>query len=209
MVRVAVSPSRPEPDRLQTAVDVIRRGGLVAYPTDTLYGLAADPKNQSAVDAIFRVKGRRAGEALPLIAASLEQVEREVGRLGETTRRLAERFWPGPLTLIIDTWAGIVPAVHAGTGTVAVRVPDHAIARALADAFSAPVTSTSANRSGEPAVDTADEVLQSIGERLDLVIDGGRTPGGPPSTIVDVRSAEIRIIRAGAVPYQSIVDALR
>ena len=104
---------------------------------------------------------------------------------------------------------GSSPAVHAGTGTVAVRVPDHAIARALADAFSAPVTSTSANHSGEPAVDTADEVLQSIGDRLDLVIDGGRTPGGPPSTIVDARSTEIRIIRAGAVPYERIVDALR
>jgi L-threonylcarbamoyladenylate synthase len=209
MNRVAVSPSSPEPDRLQTAVDVLRGGGVVAYPTDTLYGLAADPTNRSAVDAIFRVKGRRTGEALPLVAASLVQVERVAGRLPDATRRLAERFWPGPLTLIVDAWPGLAPAVHGETGTVAIRVPDHAVARALAEACGAPITSTSANRSGEPAVDNADDVVRSIGDRLELVIDGGRTPGGPPSTIVDTRSADVRIIRAGAVASEWIVDALR
>jgi L-threonylcarbamoyladenylate synthase len=206
--RVWISADRLEPGALAEAADVLARGGLVAYPTDTLYGLAADPRSAAAVARVYGVKGRPAGEALPLIASSLEQVQRDAGRLSALAMRLAARFWPGPLTLIIEASPTLVPAVHAGTGAVAVRVPDHRVARDLADAAGFPVTSTSANRSGEPAPALADEVVRTIGGEIDLVLDGGPAPGGLPSTIVDARFDRPRLVRAGAVPFDRVLEVV-
>jgi L-threonylcarbamoyladenylate synthase len=194
---------------LRTAVAWIEGGGVVAYPTDTFYGLGADVRSDLAVAAIFDLKGRDERAPLPLIAASLAQVEAFCGPLGPLASRLANRFWPGPLALICDAPAGISPSVHAGTGTIAVRVPAQAMARALADAWGRPITATSANRSGDPPASS----LAALGSLADdsrlLVIDAGPTAGGAPSTIVDARGAAPTVVREGAVPWERVLRSLQ
>lgn len=203
-----MSPTNPEPRTLAVAADVLSRGGLVIFPTDTLYGLAADPRNTRAIDRVFHVKGRRSGQALPLVAASLDQVERSVGHLSKLTRRLALLFWPGPLTMVVEAGQDVVPTILGKGGTVAIRVPDHAVARGLSARFGFPIVSTSANRSGHPAPSTADEAIASLDDEVDLVLDGGPAPGGEPSTIVDARGESVRLLRAGAVPFSRVLEAL-
>lgn len=208
MERLTLSPTEPDARTLAAAADVLLRGGLVVFPTDTFYGLAADPRIPDAVARVFGVKGRAADVALPLVAASLEQVEASSLRVSASTRALARRFWPGPLTLVVDAGPKIAAPVHGGTGTVAIRVPDHAVARGLSASLGFPVVSTSANRSGRPAPRTADAAVESLGEDVELVLDSGLTPGGEPSTIVDARSGVPRLIRAGAVPFLRVMEAL-
>lgn len=203
-----ISPDDPEADLVADAATVLARGGLVAYPTDTLYGLGADPRNADAVARVYVAKGRGTGAALPLIAADLGQVESGAGACTAATRRLASRFWPGPLALVVDASPRLAAAVHGGSGTVAVRVPGHAVARALARALGSPVTATSANRSGHPAPADAAGVLAALGEDVDLVLDAGATRGGQPSTIVDARGERPRLVREGAIPFAHVLEAL-
>jgi L-threonylcarbamoyladenylate synthase len=195
-------------DRVAVAASWLRNGGVVVFPTETFYGLAADPAHPDAVAAVFDLKGRPFGMALPLIAASLSQVEQFVGPLGGASRQLAEEFWPGPLSLVVDAPASVASAVHGGTGTVAIRVPGHAVARALAAAHGGPVTATSANRSGEPAPTEASAAAGIGADRRVLVLDGGRTLGGAPSTIVDARVTPIRIVRHGAVSAERVLRSI-
>jgi len=206
--RWVVSASDPDPGILALAASALREGGVIVFPTDTLYGLAADARNPRAVEAVFRVKGRAPAEPLPLVAADAGQVEREAAVMSPLARRLAERFWPGPLTLVVAARASLAPAVTAGTGTVAIRVPDHIVARRLAELAGVPLTSTSANRSGFPPVATAAEAVAGLGEGLAGVLDAGVTPGGPPSTIVDARGDEPRLIRAGSIAFERVLEAL-
>ena len=195
-------------DPVRDAADWIRHGGVVIFPTETFYGLAVDPTQPDAVAAVFDLKGRPAGMALPLVASSLAQVENLVGTLRGANARLAADFWPGPLSLVLDAPASIAPAVHGGTHTVAVRVPAHPMARALAEAYGRPLTATSANRSGEPPVDDLAGITTIAADRRVVVLDGGRTPGGAPSTIVDARVAPVRIIRNGAVPSDRVLRSI-
>ena len=204
MRRVFVDPESPQRDALQEAASWIVSGGLVALPTDTLYGLAADPFSAAAVARVFVVKGRDAGRALPLIAADAAQVSAHLGRLSAIGARLAERFWPGPLTLVVRAPSALAPDVTGGTGTVGVRVPADAVARAICAAVGRPITATSANLSGEPPTSDPDEVERTLGDRLDLLIDAGETPGGAPSTIVNVTGAEPALVRAGAISWDEI-----
>jgi len=190
---------------LAPAVRWLADGGIVAFPTDTLYGLAVDPFSGSAVAALFDLKGRSSAAAIPLVAGSRTSVESWIGRLHGATAALADRFWPGPLSLIIDAPATIVPAVHAGTHSVAVRVPAHDLARAFADACGRPITATSANASGAPPVSTAADLGAIADDPRVLVIDGGRTPGGPPSTIVDARAGEPIVVRDGAIARDRVL----
>jgi L-threonylcarbamoyladenylate synthase len=206
--RVRVSPADPEPGALERAARILSRGGLVVFPTDTLYGLAADPRHAGGVARVYHVKGSFAGQALPLIAGDLAQVEALATALPAATRRLAGRFWPGPLSLVVNAPPTIVPAVHGGTGSVAVRVPDQAVARALALQLGFPVVATSANRSGAPASRLADVAASALEGDVDLVLDGGPTPGGEPSTIVDARGETPTLIRAGAIPFALVLEAL-
>jgi L-threonylcarbamoyladenylate synthase len=202
-----VNPVEPEPASIDEAAGVIRRGGLVCFPTDTLYGIAADPFNPEAVRKIFALKGRHTGQALPLVAADTRQVEALVGPLSDAASALVAAFWPGPLTLLWPAPAGLAPDVTAGTGRVGVRVPAHAVARALCARAGSPLTATSANLSGEPPSEDPDQVAASIGTGLDLLLDAGTTAGGPPSTIVD--ASELNLVRAGAVPWARIDACLR
>ena len=204
MRRVFVDPEAPQRDALQEAAKWIRTGGLVALPTDTLYGLAADPFRSDAVARVFTVKGRAEGRALPLIAADADQIAARLGPLSPVAERLAAKFWPGPLTLLIPAPAALARDVTGGTGRVAVRVPAHDIARAICRAADRPITATSANRSGQPATADPAEVERALGGDIDLLIDTGPTRGGAPSTIVDVTGATPRLVRAGAVSWEDI-----
>ena len=199
-----VDPEAPQRDALEEAAKWIRTGGLVALPTDTLYGLAADPFRADAVARVFTVKGRAEGHALPLIAADADQIAARLSPLSPVAERLAAKFWPGPLTLLIPAPAALARDVTGGTGRVAVRVPAHDIARAICRAADRPITATSANRSGQPATADPAEVERALGGDIDLLIDTGPTRGGPPSTIVDVNGAAPRLVRAGAVSWEDI-----
>lgn len=202
-----VDPSGCSEADLAAAVDWLRAGKLVAYPTDTFYGLAADPESESAIRGLFALKGREASAAIPLVASSVGQIETWCG-LSQLSRRLADEFWPGPLSLICDAPSRVVAAIHAGRRTVAIRVPSHPVARALAAAFGAPVTATSANRSGEHAVDCATDLPWINDDRV-LVVDGGDTTGGAPSTIVDARDRAPLLIREGAIAWDRVLHSLQ
>ena len=209
MPSLVVDPHTCQPIDLASAAAWLRAGGVVALPTDTFYGLAADPWSAVAVAAVFDVKGRAAAAALPLIGASLEQVEAQCGPLAAATRWLAETHWPGPLSLILDAPASMAAAVHAGAGTVAVRVPAQPVARALAEAAGHLLTATSANRSGAPPVSTAAALGDLAADPRVFVIDGGPTPGGDPSTIVDARGARPVLVRAGAIAWSRVLESER
>jgi L-threonylcarbamoyladenylate synthase len=204
MRRVFVDPESPQRDAIQEAAKWILAGGVVALPTDTLYGLAADPFSADAVARVFVVKGRDAARALPLIAADVTQIARHLGRLSRAAERLAERFWPGPLTLLVAAPPALAPDVTGGSGKVGVRVPADEVARAICAACARPLTATSANVSGAPATSDPDEVERTLGDRLDLLIDTGPTRGGAPSTIVDLTTAEPALVRAGAIAWEEI-----
>ena len=208
MRRVLVDPESPQRDAIQEAARWILNGGVVALPTDTLYGLAADPFSLAGVARVFAVKGRGADRALPLIAADAEQVAEHLGQLPPAGQRLAERFWPGPLTLLVTAPRGLARDVTGGTGTVGVRVPADAVARAICAEAGRPITATSANASGEPPTPDPDQVERTLGDRIDLLIDTGTTRGGAASTIVDVTGADPVLVRAGAISWDDIQACL-
>jgi L-threonylcarbamoyladenylate synthase len=194
MPRLAIDPARCSAADLTPAVAWLRDGKVVAFPTDTSYGLAADPLSPAAVEAIFDVKGRAAGVALPLIAATTGQVEALCGPLTGHNARLAARFWPGPLSLIVNAPAAVAAAVHGGRASIAIRVPAHPVARHLCEAWGGPLTATSANRSGETEAVGPEGLGPLSADARVLVIDAGPAPGGQPSTIVDARGAERLIL---------------
>ena len=204
----SLDPDQPRIDRLRPAADALAAGHLVGYPTDTLYGLAADPRHPAAVERLFHVKRRPAGMAIPLVAADLAQVEAGVGSLTPVGRRLAQRFWPGPLALVVDASSALDHRLLGEGRTVAVRVPASAVARALARLFDYPITATSANRSGYAAATTAAEVVEIFGTTLDVVLDAGPTPGAAPSTIIDARGDAPRLLREGVVPWDRVLQSL-
>lgn len=209
MMEFRVEASRPDRHALTRAASLVGGGGIVAYPTDTLYGLAADPRSAAAIAQLYRIKGRAVDLAIPLIAADVGQLEAAGAVLAGRSRRLAEAFWPGPLTLVVPAWPQLDAGVSAGLGTVAVRVPDHAVARLLAEVCGYPITSTSANLSGSPATRLPDEVRRALESQIDGLIDAGPSPGGLPSTIVDARGDEPRLLRAGAVPWERVLESLQ
>lgn len=209
MIRLKVDPSAVDPEAIAPAVDALRRGGVVVFPTETFYGVAADPRSARAVQAVFALKRRAPDQPLPLIAADLAQILDHVGTMTPLALRLAARGWPGPLTLVIPASAALCQDVHLATGKVAVRVPADAIARVLASRAGHALTSTSANISGEPPPSTPDQVVRSFGERLDVLIDAGRTPGGLPSTIVDAAGDAPVLVRAGAIAWERVLEFSR
>ena len=198
----------PESGGIRLAAGVLTGGGIVAYPTDTLYGLGVDPRRPDAVARLCRLKGRAAAAGMPLIAAGLRQVESCLGDLPPLGRRLAAQLWPGPLTLVFDPTMPPVLGVHAADGSLAVRVPGCAVARRLADAGGQPVTATSANRGGAAPAATGAEVASALDAAVDLILEQSEPLVGAASTIVDVRGRRPTLIRAGAVPWDRVLQSL-
>jgi L-threonylcarbamoyladenylate synthase len=185
---------------MQEALAALRRGSIVAFPTETVYGLGCDPRSEAAVAAVYRLKGRPTGKPLLLVASSFAQV-RVVARLHGGSLALAKRYWPGPLTLVLPMRPGarLVPEV-APKGEVAIRVTSSPVARKMARQFGFPVVATSANRSGELECRSAQEVRRIFGEEIDVVVDGGDCRVSAPSTLARVQpSGEIEVLRQGAV----------
>lgn len=187
---------------------LLRGGGVVAYPTETFYGLGALARDGAALERLARAKGRPEGKPLPLIAADEEMVE-QVAAPSATARRLASRFWPGPLTLVLPARAGLPAPITAGTGTVGIRVPGSEVARALCRAAGGPIVATSANPSGGPPPSSAGALDAALLARIDGVLDAGSTPGGQPSTVVRVDGARLTLLREGAVPFDAVERAAR
>ena len=209
VLRLAVDSTAPDPAVLERAAGVILAGGIVVVPTETLYGLAADPLSALAIRRLFSIKDRARERALPLMAADVAQIVAQFGDLSPLAQRLAERFWPGPLTLLLPAPAAMAAEVAGGTGRVGVRVPAHAVARGVCRASGGVLTATSANISGRPATADPEEVVASLGPHLDLVLDAGKTGGGLPSTIVDVSALEPRLVRQGVIPWETVMLCLR
>ncbi len=191
------------PDVDQAAA-ALRAGGLVAFPTETVYGLGADARNPEAVARIFAVKGRPADHPLIVHLADAGQLTAWAADIPEAAWRLAEAFWPGPLTLVLPRLAGVPDAVTGGLDTVALRVPGHPVALALLAAFGGGVAAPSANRYGRVSPTSADDVREELGDGVDMVLDGGRCPIGIESTIVDLSSTEPRILRPGRITERAL-----
>lgn len=193
-----------EESAIAEAVDVLRSGGLVAFPTDTVYGVGAHAFLPDAVAGLYEAKQRPAGMAIPLLLARTEDAALVAVELPRVATLLMRRFWPGGLTLVVRRSLAVPDVVTAGGDTVAVRLPDHPVPRALAAALVAPLAATSANLSGARSPVTAQDVLADLDGRIDLVLDGGACPGGVESTILDVTGPSLRFVREGAVSRRRI-----
>ncbi len=193
----------PSPESIVLAVSILREGGLVAFPTDTVYGVGSQVFDGQAVESIYTAKNRPLEKSIPVLIADTTDLEKVTTSIPSMASRLAERFWPGPLTLVIPKHPALPPAVSS-TDTVGVRIPDHPIARALLRQ-AGPMAVTSANISGGPNPTTAGEVLAQLDGRISLILDGGTTPGGFPSTVVDCTGPEPVVIREGPVKKDQIL----
>jgi L-threonylcarbamoyladenylate synthase len=190
--------------RVERAAAALRRGGVVAYPTETFYGLGALASDRAALARLAAAKLRPDGKPLPLVAADLDQVATVVPALEPLAAALAAEFWPGPLTLVLPAAPGLAPEITAGTGTVAVRVPGSEVARLLARLAGGPIVSTSANLSGEPPPASPADLSPALRARLDDVLDAGPAPGGLASTIVAVDRGAVSLLREGPVPFETV-----
>lgn len=188
-----------EEQALKRAKEVLLQGGLVACPTETFYGLAVDATNEEAIRRLFALKKRAAEHPILLLIPSVELISEYVIRIPPVAHHLIKEFWPGGLTLVFEASERISPLLTAGTGKIGLRLSNHPLATALAQAIGAPVTGTSANISGTPPCCSANEVLVSFREDIDLIIDGGETTGGIGSTILDVTVDPPQILRNGMV----------
>ncbi len=200
-----IEPFMPELDR---AAGLLRAGELVAFPTDTVYGVGAIAWDRRAVAKLYTAKLRSPDKAIPLLLADVDDLDLVAAAVSPAARRLAQRFWPGPLTLVLPRAGAVPDEVTAGGATVAVRVPDHPMARALIRLAGAPLATTSANLSGQPSPVTAAEVAAQLAGRVALILDGGRCPGGVPSTLVDVTGETPRILRPGPLDLTDILNSL-
>jgi len=190
--------------QVERGISILKGGGLVAFPTDTVYGLGAVSNINEAVERVYQVKERPRDMALPLLLADIAQIREVASYISPVALLLARKFLPGGLTLVLFKAESVSDIVTAGGKTVAVRVPDHPVAIALIKGVGAPIVGTSANLSGKPAPLTAEEVCAQLGDRIDLIIDGGRCPGGRESTVVDVTGEKPRVLREGAISRESL-----
>lgn len=199
-----ISSEAPERDVVDYAASFIRRGRVVSIPTDTFYGLAADPFNLYAIERVFQIKGRPETRALPILVNSIEQAVGLVRDVPDAFLTLAHKFWPGPLTLVVEATHRLPLKVTGNTGRVALRWADSRIATALIEAVGGPVTGTSANLSGHPSCTNAVQLIEQLGDRLPLILDSGDTGGTLASTIVRIDGDSWSIAREGALPDAEI-----
>lgn len=205
---IKINNQKPEPSLIRYVADQIRSGQVLGMPTDTFYGLAADPLNLRAVERVYEIKSRSRHKPLSLLIESTDQAEELARPLPEEFYALARRFWPGPLTLIVKAASRLPLKVTANTGNVALRVPAAEIPLAVVRAAAVPVTATSANLSGAAECTTAIQVRDQLQDRIGIIVDGGASPREVASTIVDLTDDEARwrVIREGAIPSQTISE---
>ena len=205
MITFKVDPENPDAKAIQAAVDAIRAGNLVVFPTETVYGLAADATNEAAVRKVIDAKGRAEKQPLPVQVSGAGAILQVAEFVPERVRPLMDLYWPGPLTLVLVKNPAIPGVVTGGKETVGVRVPDHPIALALVKALGTPIVATSANVSGEPATTNAPDAVRDVGSSVEVVLDGGDSRLGQASTVVDVTVTPAKVLRRGTIN----VDALR
>jgi L-threonylcarbamoyladenylate synthase len=193
-------------DTIARALEILRAGGLVAFPTDTVYGLGCRVFDGQGVQSIYNAKDRPVEKAIPVLLGDPEDLEKVAINIPISARRLAARFWPGPLTILVPKKSELPEAVSA-TKTVGVRMPDHSVARSLLRA-AGPMAVTSANMSGQVSSSTAEDVLAQLNGRIPLIIDGGKTPGGMPSTVVDCNGEKISVLREGPITEVQLISAV-
>jgi L-threonylcarbamoyladenylate synthase len=196
------------PGAIDQALQALKQGRLVAFPTDTVYGVGALAFVSQAVEQIYCVKGRSRSKAIPLLLDSADRLSKIADDPPGEALELAERFWPGPLTMVLLRKPTVPDVVTAGGSSVAVRVPDHDFALRLIGAAGGVLAVTSANLSGHPDPVTAQEVLGYLEGRIDLILDGGRCPGGVPSTVIDLSGPSPQIVRVGAVSPEELQEVL-
>ena len=205
---VQVNSERPEPAPIARAAELIRAGQVIAIPTDTFYGLAANPFDEGAVERVFAIKGRAQNMPLLLLIDSVEMARELARELPPEFHRLADRFWPGPLTIVVEASANVPSSVTGGTGRIGLRLPAAAIPRALVKQAGLPVTGTSANRTGESECSSAQEVEQRLGKSLPMILDGGVSRAKRTSTVLSVRADSWEVLREGAVAADEIAALL-
>jgi L-threonylcarbamoyladenylate synthase len=205
---VVVHPANPDPAVIARAAAILRAGGLVAFPTETVYGLGANALNPQAVRRIFRAKGRPATNPVIVHLPDPSVVANLAADWPESAVRLAERFWPGPLTIVVPKLPAVPDEVTAGGPTVAVRCPNHPVALALLKAAGVPVAAPSANRSTELSPTRAEHVMRSLGGRIDMILDAGPCPGGIESTVVDVTGPVVRLLRPGLITVPMLEEVV-
>ena len=193
---------------ISKAAEILRGGGVIALPTDTLYGISANALDEDAASKVFRVKGREERSPLPIFVSDPDDLFRYGREVPDVALRLAESLWPGKLTIVVGKSDRIPDVVSGGLDTVGIRIPSHPVPREIVAQLGAPITATSANVSGRPALTAAEDVLAELGSRLDLVLDGGNLAPSLPSTVIDVTTVPPTILREGALSATDIQDAV-
>jgi L-threonylcarbamoyladenylate synthase len=191
---------------MRSALEILLSGGLVAFPTDTVYGVGCLAFDQQAIESIYIAKDRPIEKAIPVLIGDTEDLKKVADEVPSIARRLIEKFWPGPLTVLVPK-KRTLPAAISARSTVGVRIPDHHVARALLR-LAGPLAVTSANISGQSSPTSAQQVLAQLGGRITMVIDGGETPGGMPSTLVDCTGDQIQILREGPISKEELLRAV-
>lgn len=200
--------SAESPEALLQALERLRAGEVIAIPTDTVYGVAADGLNPDAIEKLFAVKERRRDKAIPLLLADAKGLDQVAIEVPEQARLLARRFWPGDLTLVLRVREHVPLILRADGSSVAVRVPNHRVPRALARGLARPLAATSANISGGQNPSTAQEVKEQLGGRIQLILDGGKVGAGSPSTVLDMTTSPPRVLRVGSLSVEKIQAVL-
>ncbi len=197
---VQIDPENPRDQDIDRAAKLLKCGGLIIYPTDTVYGLGVDAENPQALDRLFSIKQRDRYKPVSLIASDVGMVKKLTAELPEYGEKLMDSFWPGPLTIVLKTLPGNPGSTGGDRGTIGIRIPANELCIRLVRAFGRPITSTSANLSGGADCSAVDQIHRSLRSAADLIIDAGRTEGAVPSTVISIAEDRPRIIREGAVP---------
>ena len=203
-----INPSVPEPDILKYAGEILRAGGLIAYPTETVYGLAASAFNSGSITRVFEAKGRPHGQPLPVQIADISQLESLARAVPPAAQKLIADFFPGPLTLVLWRQPSVSLLITGGGETVGLRMPNHAVALGVLRAFGGPLVCPSANSTGRRAAMSASDVLEDLDGRIDLVLDSGPTTDRTPSTVLDITTSPARIVRDGKISRTELENYL-
>jgi L-threonylcarbamoyladenylate synthase len=203
---IRVDGSRPDEEASHRAVRIILDGGVVAFPTESFYGLGADATRKEAVQRLFRIKARDQGQPVLILIPSLETLEQYAAAVPQVARKLMRDFWPGGLTMVFEATEQVLPILTGGTGKIGIRLSSHPVAALLARTLGRPITGTSANLSGNPPARSAGEVARNFGRRVDLILDGGRTQGGKASTVLDVTVDPPVVLREGMISRKDLED---